>query len=132
MSTHNKYELALLKAYRAGDIVTIAGLMGRPIETDNDGQYVIYTNQQDPEHNAPSAPQHFPPATCGCDSHPVTWSRGKHEAWICSATLPGSIQAWGNGPTPEEALAVLNANIVIIQQQMKELGRALPLPTTNQ
>jgi predicted RNase H-like HicB family nuclease len=87
---------------------------------------------EDDTHSAPSAPQHFPPATCGCDSHPVTWSRGKNEAWICSATLPGSVQAWGNGPTPEEALAVLNANIAIAKQQMKELGRALPLPPTNQ
>ena len=74
----------------------------------------------------------FPPATCGCDSHPVTWSRGKNEDWICSATLPGSVQAWGNGPTPEEALAILNANIVIAKQQLKESGNALPLPPTNQ
>jgi len=65
----------------------------------------------------------FPPATCGCDSHPVTWSRGKNLAYICGTTLPGSVQVWGNGPTPEEALVVLNANIAQTQKQLKDYNK---------
>jgi hypothetical protein len=49
----------------------------------------------------------LPPATCGCDSYPVTWSKGKNGSHICSTVLPNSIMVFGHGVTPEEALAEL-------------------------
>lgn len=54
----------------------------------------------------------FPPATCGCDSYAVTWSRGKNGNHMCSAVLPNSIMVFGSGPTPEEALVILKAEIM--------------------
>jgi hypothetical protein len=78
----------------------------------------------------------FPPATCGCDAYPVTWSHGNNNTWICTAMLPGSIQVAGSGNVPKDALLDLKANIERTKAELVKLGQgipnALPLPTTNQ
>jgi co-chaperonin GroES (HSP10) len=38
-------EKQVLEAFKEGDIVCIADLMKKDVQTDNDNQYVIYTDQ---------------------------------------------------------------------------------------